>query len=341
MNGNANEAGTIDIGAFEYHICLDGNQDCFTVPELEIIDFTDLTSNSILINSNITNNGGTEILEKGVVYSLTENPTLTKNKTLSNSSDLEFTTELSNLLNSTKYYARAFATNSEGTTYSNQIEFTTFAPLPTIQSKSITFHSITKNRIGLRWTKGNGSKRVALASMGILNNAEYLLDGNGYTAGNFGVNTLPNNSNVSVVYNGDNTTCLVDGLARNTTYYFRIMEYNGSGASANYLQTSASGNPSSKKTNKKESEEEISSSLINVYPNPVNDVLNIEFNKDFNNVIDNAKLTIINEVGQEVFSTTNTNNLLTINTLDFVNGVYHIIITNDEESIYHSFVIER
>jgi alpha-tubulin suppressor-like RCC1 family protein len=230
-----------------------------------------------------------------------------------------------------------------GTNYSLAlVEANNFlSPEPTIQSKSITFHSITKNRIGLRWTKGNGSKRVALASMGTLNNAEYLTDRTGYTAGNYGVNTLPNNTNVSVVYNGDNTTCLVEGLARNTTYYFRIIEYNGSGASANYLQTSASGNPSSKKTNKKESEEEISSSLINVYPNPVNDVLNIEFNKDFNNIIDNAKLTIINEVGQEVYSTKNTNNLLTINTLDLVNGVYHIIISNDNESIYHSFVIER
>jgi hypothetical protein len=207
---------------------------------------------------------------------------------------------------------------------------------PTVQSKSITYHSITKDRIGLRWTKGNGDNRLIIASTNSLSgNIDYIDDKIVYQAGDFG--TYACTTNVYGVYNGNNTTCLVYGLSRNTTYYFRILEYNFDGDDSNYLLNTASGNPSSKKTNKKESDEIDGENVISIYPNPVKDVLNI----DLKNVIENAKLIIINEVGQEVYSTTNTNNLLTINTLDFANGVYHIIITNDDESIYHSFVIER
>lgn len=211
------------------------------------------------------------------------------------------------------------------------------SPEPTIQSKSITFHSITKNRIGLRWTKGNGSKRVVLASMGTLNNSEYLTDGTDYTAGNYGVNTLPNNTNVSVVYNGDNTTCLVEGLARNTTYYFRIMEYNGENQTANYLQTTASNNPSSKKTNKKEGEESIVGYSLNIYPNPAKDFINIEMNLPF----ENAEIIIADNEGREVYKSSDISKLINLDIRNFVNGTYHILISNGDEAIYNSFVIEK
>ena len=149
---------------------------------------------------------------------------------------------------------------------------------------------------------------------------------------------MPNYNNVYVVNDGkSNTSFSVTGLSRNTTYNFRVNEFNGIGETANYLHTTNTTNPLSKATSKKESEEIEITQTLNVYPNPVKDNLTIDLNLD----LTNAKLSIINEVGQEVYSTTDLNKSINLNTLNYANGVYHIIISSDEESLYHSFVIEK
>lgn len=311
-----------------------------TTPTVVTNNISSKSSTGGTLNGNVTSAGRLEITERGFIFADNEN--------LDNSTEYvdneNITGAMSKILtglttNQTFYY-KAFATNSEGTSYGEVKSFTTTIDLatePTVQSKSITFNSVTKNRIGLRWTKGNGSNRIVLASLSGLDANSYPEDGVGYTTGNFGVNQLGNFSGVFVVYNGDNTTCLVEGLSRNTTYYFRIMEYNGSDESANYLQTTASGNPSSRATSKKDGEEIEITQAINVYPNPVKDNLTIDLNID----LSNSKLTIMNDLGQVVYSTSNLFNSINLNTTEYANGVYHILITGEEETMYHSFVIER
>jgi hypothetical protein len=86
-----------------------------------------ITAISAVSGGNITNNGGATITARGVVWSTSQNPTLASNlgSTNDGSGTGSFTSNLSGLTATTTYYVRAYATNSAGTAYGNQVSFTT------------------------------------------------------------------------------------------------------------------------------------------------------------------------------------------------------------------------
>lgn len=79
-------------------------------------DFTEVTGNSAYGNGNLLNNGGGNILERGLCWSTNQNPTISDNR------NNDFTDQMTNLSPNTLYYVRAYATNSRGTGYGNQVE---------------------------------------------------------------------------------------------------------------------------------------------------------------------------------------------------------------------------
>jgi len=74
----------------------------------------------------VTDDGGALVIEKGICYGLESNPTIENSTKIpggENSGD--FTSELLNLTSNTEYFVRAYATNSLGTSYGNEISFFT------------------------------------------------------------------------------------------------------------------------------------------------------------------------------------------------------------------------
>lgn len=208
---------------------------------------------------------------------------------------------------------------------------------PTRQSRSLSFNRIGKNLLGLRWTNGNGQNRVLVASQTPLDGDDYVIDSETYAYGAFG-QQQSNVSDAYVVYNGDGRSAEVTGLQNNTTYYFRVFDYNGTGAQSNYLTTTATGNPNSRMTLRKEVEDvEITNDAVSIYPNPVINELNINLNLTF----EDFNLSIIDNTGREVYNTNETKNSLNLDVSNFANGQYHIIINNEDEMIYHSFIIQK
>lgn len=94
-------------------------------PSVGTINPSSVNNNSASVGGIIHNNGGSPVLQKGVCYSTTPNPTLSNNFTNNGSGDNLFTTTLSNLQQGTTYYVRAYATNSKGTGYGEEYNFTT------------------------------------------------------------------------------------------------------------------------------------------------------------------------------------------------------------------------
>ena len=84
-----------------------------------------LTSISATSGGNITDDGGANITTRGVCYSINTNPTTADNITNDGNGTGSFTSNLSGLTASTTYYVRAYATNSAGTAYGNELSFTT------------------------------------------------------------------------------------------------------------------------------------------------------------------------------------------------------------------------
>ncbi len=87
---------------------------------------TGILSTSAICGGNITNDGGTSITARGVCWSASPNPTTTNSKTTDGTGTGTFTSTITGLSTVTTYYARAYATNSTGTTYGNEITFKTF-----------------------------------------------------------------------------------------------------------------------------------------------------------------------------------------------------------------------
>ena len=89
---------------------------------------TSITQTSATISSNVISDGGATVTERGIVFSTSTNPTLTDTKLINTGTGIGiFSTNITNLSPSTTYFVRAYATNSKGTAYSNQISFTTSA----------------------------------------------------------------------------------------------------------------------------------------------------------------------------------------------------------------------
>jgi fibronectin type 3 domain-containing protein len=96
------------------------------LPTLTTSSVTSITNSGGTIGGTITNDGGATITSRGVVWSTTSNPTIAlSTKTTDGSGIGSFTSTITGLSPNILYYARAYATNSAGTSYGNQVSFTT------------------------------------------------------------------------------------------------------------------------------------------------------------------------------------------------------------------------
>jgi hypothetical protein len=113
-----------------------------TLPTLTTTAATSITNTTATSGGNITDNGGAAITARGVCWSTSPNPTVSlSTKTSDGTGSGVFTSNITGLTNTTVYYVRAYATNSEGTAYGNEINFTTTntsTALPTVTTASLS-----------------------------------------------------------------------------------------------------------------------------------------------------------------------------------------------------------
>lgn len=121
-----------------------GNQVTFRaaaigVPTVTTRPISEITFTTAKSGGDITSDGGAAVSAKGIVWGTAENPTLENSRTLAGSGSEGFDSNLTGLTDGTTYYVRAYATNSSGTAYGNQLFFTTTAAsLPTLTTRAVT-----------------------------------------------------------------------------------------------------------------------------------------------------------------------------------------------------------
>ena len=96
-------------------------------PTLTTTIISGITISSILTGGNIATDGGATVTSRGMCWALTQNPTLADNKTSDGTGAGIFSSNITGLTPNTPYYLRSYATNSVGTSYGNELTFTTFA----------------------------------------------------------------------------------------------------------------------------------------------------------------------------------------------------------------------
>lgn len=94
-------------------------------PVLTTSNVTGTTSTSVLTGGNITSNGGFGVTSRGVCWNTLPNPSISNFKTVDSSGNGSFISKITGLNPSTTYFVRAYATNSVGTAYGNEISFIT------------------------------------------------------------------------------------------------------------------------------------------------------------------------------------------------------------------------
>ena len=97
----------------------------------------------------ITSDGGEHVSKLGVCWSTSADPTISDNKTQDTLGMGGFISHITGLTPKTMYYVKAYATNSEGTGYGDQVTFTTDdVALPTLTTSGLKSVSITSAASG-------------------------------------------------------------------------------------------------------------------------------------------------------------------------------------------------
>ena len=95
------------------------------LPALTTTAISSITSTTASSGGNILSDGGAAITTSGVCWGITSGPTISGNKTTDGTGTGSFTSSMTGLSLGVTYYVRAYATNSAGTTYGNEVSFTT------------------------------------------------------------------------------------------------------------------------------------------------------------------------------------------------------------------------
>ena len=118
------------------------------VPVLTTTEITSITQTTSVSGGNITDDKGESVTARGVCWGISENPTTSDNKTSDASGIGIFASSLTGLIGNTTYYVRAYATNSVGTQYGNQVNFKTSPLMPSITTETVSSITSTSSASG-------------------------------------------------------------------------------------------------------------------------------------------------------------------------------------------------
>ena len=176
----------------------------------------DITINTAQCGGNVyAGYGNLPVTARGICWNTTGDPTLADSHTVDGSGTESFTSNLTNLTPGTTYYVRAYATNSEGTAYGEQVTFTTQAlSLPFVITQAASDVTVTSATLGGN-VVSDGCSEVT---------ARGICWGTSYNP------TLADNYTLDGTGTGEFTTTLT-GLNEGTNYYYRAYATNSVGTS--------------------------------------------------------------------------------------------------------------
>lgn len=184
-----------------------------TKPTVITNQVTDITTHSAISGGQITGTGGGEIIQKGLCWNQTGSPTIdnyvTQNGTGSNSFN-DIMDE--GIIANGKYYVRAYAANTVGTGYGNEISFITIPAVRTFDFNNVGPFSFTTG--GYVW---GGTGNVGILERGIIYAQDTI------------VNTESPEYKIAESSGVDSFYVNISGLESNKMYSYRAYAKNSTG----------------------------------------------------------------------------------------------------------------
>ena len=139
-----------------------GSETSFTTlpstPTVSTNALTNITAISATGGGNISSDGGGLVTARGVVWSTTTGPTISlSTRTNDGGGTGAFTSSMTSLSTNTKYYVRAYATNSAGTSYGDEVTLSTLNNLPILVTNDATSITATTAVLNGNVTGDGGS----------------------------------------------------------------------------------------------------------------------------------------------------------------------------------------
>ena len=100
-------------------------EDPAKIAVLSTAPVTNITATTATSGGSISSDGGAAITARGVCWGLTADPTTADSKTTDGDGTGQFESSITGLTGGTTYHVRAYATNSIGTAYGDDLTFTT------------------------------------------------------------------------------------------------------------------------------------------------------------------------------------------------------------------------
>jgi alpha-tubulin suppressor-like RCC1 family protein len=131
-------------------------QNNIKLPTLVTTPISNINSISANSGGNITSDGGSPVTSRGIVWSTNPNPSVLLSTKTSDSSGVGvYSSNLNGLISNTIYYVRAYANNSVGTAYGNEISFKTTNNIVWEQISTGSKHTLAIKTDGSLWAWGN------------------------------------------------------------------------------------------------------------------------------------------------------------------------------------------
>ncbi len=199
----------ISIAALSFRSCV-----ILRPPELTTDQVTEIGPTTAVAGGDVTSDGHADIMVRGVCWDTRKSPDIEDERTTDGYGTGKFTSNVTGLLPNTTYFLRAYAVNSEGASYGNQVTFTTslYAP-PELTTRAVTRITQTTARSGGDITSDGG---IPITERGVCwSNIKPLPDkGDSKTLDGEGSGGFESN---------------LSGLTGNTTYYLRAYATNDQG----------------------------------------------------------------------------------------------------------------
>jgi hypothetical protein len=121
-----------------------GNEEIFTTQNGIIIissTISGIGGTLAILGGNVTSDGGLNMIDRGICYSNNPNPTISDTKNYLTNQIGSYSLEIAGFSTNTTYYLRAFANNSLGTFYGNEISFNTGKEYGVTYAGGIVFYN--------------------------------------------------------------------------------------------------------------------------------------------------------------------------------------------------------
>ena len=210
-----------------------------TLPTVITAEVTEITTSSAQCGGEVTNDGGSEVTERGICWSTNANPTLDDSHVAAGSGMGAFNAVMSELEANTTYHVRAYAINERGTAYGLDREFVTIGGGGTggVPEGAINgLFTINENGDQVYFSQGNLQYQASTNTWRFAEHQWDFVGGTDYSGSYFGNVSGSSNNDISPTYEGwiDLFCWGTSGWDNGNVYYHpydyeRLNEYAGYG----------------------------------------------------------------------------------------------------------------